>query len=241
MNRIVDMSCFSDAANGKAVNEDYFLPPTFDSDSNIVFAVADGVGSTEQADLASKCAIQAIQKALIEPDFSIEKAFSLAKQAIDEFDFSVATTLTIVHIVDSKLYIGHVGDCRLYFKNKNKLVQLTKDHTKYQELLDSKEHSMRNLRNHKERLSTILTSALSNDIELNFDVTVKDIKDISDGDNVILALMSDGAYKHWELRPKFSERTMSLPSAFSASLRRRIEKDIIDDYTFLSVKLKCSK
>ncbi|MGJ0635928.1 PP2C family protein-serine/threonine phosphatase [Xenorhabdus bovienii] len=238
MNRIIDMSCFSAAAKGKAVNEDYFLPPTCDNDSNIVFAVADGVGSTEQADLASKYAIQAIQKALTEPNFSIEKAFSQAKKAIDNFDFSVATTLTIVHVVDTKVYIGHVGDCRLYFKNGNKLVQLTKDHTKFQELLDSGEHSMRNLKNHKERLSTILTSALSNDIELHFDIIVKDIKDISSGNDVILALMSDGAYKHWESRPKFSERTMALPSAFSASLRRRIEKDIIDDYTFLGVKLK---
>ncbi|MEX9974538.1 PP2C family serine/threonine-protein phosphatase [Providencia rettgeri] len=238
MNRIIDISCFSEAAKGKLINEDYFLPPTYDYNSNIVFAIADGVGSTEHADLASKSAIQAIQRLIVEPDFSINKAFISAKKEIDKFEFSVATTLTIVHIVDSIVHVGHVGDCRLYFKNENKLIQLTKDHTKFQELLDSGEHSMKNLRNHKERLSTILTSALSNDIELQYDHFDKNIVDISDKDEAILTLMSDGAYKHWELRPKFSERTMGLPSAFSTSLRRRIEKNIIDDYTFLSVKLR---
>ncbi|QIF56510.1 MULTISPECIES: PP2C family protein-serine/threonine phosphatase [unclassified Providencia] len=238
MNRIIDISCFSEAAKGKLVNEDYFLPPTYDYDSNIVFAIADGVGSTEHADLASKSAIQAIQKLIAEPNFNIDKAFIYAKEAINKFGFSVATTLTIVHIVNSVIHVGHVGDCRLYFKNENKLIQLTKDHTKYQELLDSGEHSMRNLRNHKERLSTILTAALSNDIELQYDSFDKNILDIADKENVILTLMSDGAYKHWESRPRFSERTMGLPSAFSASLRRRIEKDIIDDYTFLSIKIR---
>ncbi len=238
MNRIIDMACFSEAAKNKIINEDYFLPPTYDHESNIVFAIADGVGSTKHADLASKSAIQAIQRAITEPNFNIDKAFIQAKQAIDKFDFSVATTLTVVHIVNSTVYVGHVGDCRLYFKNESKLIQLTKDHTKFQELLDSGEHSMRNLKNHKDRLSTILTSALSNDIELYFDVINKEMKDISNGNEVILTLMSDGAYKHWESRPKFSERTMALPSVFSGSLRRRIEKDIIDDYTFLSVKLR---
>ncbi|MEY1236890.1 PP2C family serine/threonine-protein phosphatase [Providencia manganoxydans] len=237
MNRIIDMSCFSNASKDKAINEDYYLPPSSDCDSNIVFAIADGVGSTEHADLASKIAIQAIQRAIVEPNFSVDKAFFQAKKMIDTLNFRAATTLTIVHIIDSRVYIGHVGDCRLYFKNKNKFIQLTKDHTKYQELLDSGEHNMRNLKNHKERLSTVLTSALSNDIELKFDTLVKDFDEISDEDSVVMALMSDGAYKHWESRPKFSERTMGLPSAFSASLRRRIEKDIIDDYTFLGVKI----
>jgi protein phosphatase len=49
--------------------------------------------------------------------------------------------------------------------------------------------------------------------------------------------MSDGAYKYWDARPKFSEKTMNSPSAFMSSLRKRMAKNIIDDYTFIGVKV----
>ena len=39
----------------KEVNEDFLLLPTYDLESNIIFAIADGVSSSSSADKASEC------------------------------------------------------------------------------------------------------------------------------------------------------------------------------------------
>ncbi|HHE1496672.1 TPA: PP2C family serine/threonine-protein phosphatase, partial [Salmonella enterica subsp. enterica serovar Strathcona] len=112
----------------------------------------DGVGSSEHSILASHAAIRGIKQVLGESSFSVEEAFHSAKKEIDDLNISTATTLTIIHIKGNEVLIGHSGDCRVYFSKNNKLHQLTTDQTRYQELLDSGEHKLRNLRNHKERL-----------------------------------------------------------------------------------------
>lgn len=231
------MSCFSFRDPQKNENEDLFLPPTFDSEYNIVFAIADGVGSLENSNLTSACAIKSIHETLDEKEFSIEKAFQQAKNNVDKLNSTSATTLTIVHIFKNQVAIGHLGDCRAYYSKNNKLIQITKDHTRYQELLDSGEHSLNKLREHKDRLSNVLTSALSNQTDLKYDMFYLHINDVIENDVINITLMSDGAYRHWDSRPRFSDNTMSSPSAFSTSLRKRVEKDIHDDYTFVGVKV----
>ena len=66
------------------------------------------------------------------------------------------------------------------------------------------------------------------------------MKDIIDEQgNLVVNIMSDGAYEFWEKRPKFSLNTMNNPTAFSTSLLKRIEKNgPIDDYSLISTKFK---
>ncbi len=237
MKNIIEMACFSLKQPQKKENEDFYLPPSFDSDFNIVFAVADGVGSSEHSMLASHAAIRGIRHTLGTSFFSIESAFHSAKKEIDNLDISTATTLTIVQIKKNEVLIGHSGDCRVYFNKNNKLNQLTTDQTRYQELLDSGEHKLRNLRKHKERLSSVLTNALSNTTDLNFELMSFPISQLIYNGYLQLYAMTDGAYKHWDVRPRFSEKTMLSPTAFASSLRKRIEKNIMDDYTFIGVKV----
>ncbi|MEC6906216.1 PP2C family serine/threonine-protein phosphatase [Photobacterium piscicola] len=233
---IIDMSCFSFPASIRHKNEDSFLPPRFDGEK-LVFAIADGVGSLKDSDLASKLAINAVAKTIDDGLFSIDKAFINAKAAIDALETDSATTLTIIQVNKENIIIGHLGDCRAYYVKDDKLVQLTKDHTKYQELLDSGEHKLRNLRAHKERLSSVLTLALSNKINLKYDLISIPIDDLIENKILNILLMSDGAYNHWMLRPRFSTATINTPSAFSNSLRKRIEKNIKDDYTLINIKI----
>nr|WP_244428431.1 protein phosphatase 2C domain-containing protein [Escherichia coli] len=68
----------------------------------MVFAVADGVGSSEHSMLASHAAIRGIRHTLGTSFFSIESAFHSAKKEIDNLDISTATTLTIVQIKKMK-------------------------------------------------------------------------------------------------------------------------------------------
>lgn len=237
MNKILDMSCFSSKKPEKFENEDSYLPPSFDKDFNIVFAIADGVGSSENAILASYSAIKAVKSVIDNDFFSIESAFEAAKSEIDNIKTNSATTLTVVHVKEHEISIGHIGDCRVYFSQGNKLIQMTRDHTKYQEILESGEHKLKNLRNHKERLSSVLTNALSSSNYLHFDVVSMPIDMIKTNGVFQLFVMSDGAYKHWDARPRFSSKTMNSPASLSNSLKKRIEKKIIDDYTFIGVKI----
>lgn len=247
MFKIVDTGCFSYSAPKKACNEDALLLPTYDKENNLVFAIADGVGSNSGARQASDKAIKAVSDELKRKDFSVKSCFEIAKENIDNLSKkytdmkNAATTLTVVKVSDSALTIGHIGDCRAYYKNGNKLIKITTDHTRYQELLDSGEHSKRKLQKHRTRLSSVLTKAVSHQSELDFDIISLPVSDISENGEITLVLMSDGAYFYWDKNPKFSDRTMSSPSAFSSSLRNRIEKNAHDDFTCVSVKFKISK
>lgn len=244
MYRIVEVGSFSLPEPTKEHNEDALLFPIHDQNSNIIFAIADGVGSTTRANKASECVINSISITANKHDFSITKALNQAKDDLDNFFKkneqykNSATTLTLIQISEEKISIGHVGDCRAYFKSENKLIQLTKDHTRYQELLDSREHSLKNLRQHKKRLSSVITKAISTQSPLAFDTYEYYIKELIHEGSLIVSLMSDGAYEHWQRRPRFSESTMSSPSAFTNSLRKRIEAKPNDDFSCLSVKLK---
>ncbi|HCD4875286.1 TPA: serine/threonine-protein phosphatase, partial [Enterobacter hormaechei] len=133
--------------------------------------------------------------------------------------------------------IAHVGDCRLYVKNNNKLKQLTKDHTQHQMLIDEGIFSSRQLKNAKGK--NLLTTAISKTIELDYNMLQIPLSDLyDDNQNLILIVMSDGAHHFWEKRPRFSVNTLSEPSRFCSSLKKRIENGPpIDDYSVIAVKL----
>lgn len=239
----IEVGSFSHSKPSKAVNEDALLLPAKDLSSNVVFAIADGVGSLTGANQASSCAINAVSSLLKSNNFTVELALNNAKYAIDELSLTdknlseSATTLTVVQVSKDKITIGHIGDCRAYVKKGKKLTQLTKDHTRYQEVLDCGEYTPRMLRHHKERLSSVITKALSRKIELDYDLLEIPLSECIDGDSILFSLMSDGAYDHWHKRARFSESTMNSPLAFVNSLRQRIEKNPTDDYSCLNVKL----
>lgn len=244
MYQLIEVGSFSCPKPNKEINEDFLLLPTYDTESNLVFAVADGVGSSRNAHNASRCVLQRISKTLQEKNFSVEYALTKAKEEIDNLSLEgeeyqdSATTLTLVQIRKNDVIIGHIGDSRAYIKNNNKLIQVTKDHTRYQELLDEGELSVKKLQQHKERLSSVLTKALAKSAKLEFDIIKLPIDDLIQEDTIIMSLMSDGAYNHWQKRAKFSITTMNSPLAFTNSLRKRIEKNPTDDFSCITIKLK---
>ncbi|MCW4442257.1 PP2C family protein-serine/threonine phosphatase [Vibrio splendidus] len=243
----IEVGSFSYSKPDKDVNEDCLLLPTYTYNSDIVFAIADGVGSLSGASQASQCAINSISKLVNQPEFTVENALKKAKDSINELAKNneqlshSATTLTLVQVGKHTVTIGHIGDCRAYVKKEARFVQLTNDHTRYQEVIDSGEYTPRMLRSHKERLSSVITKALSFQTELDYDLVNIPIEECIDGSSILMSLMSDGAYDHWHKRAKFADSTMNTPSAFVNSLRKRIEKQPTDDYSCLNVKLILSK
>ena len=145
----------TDVGKRRDVNEDYF----FVDNSKGLFIVCDGLGGHAAGEVASHKAVEYTIEFLSENWDDVESAnqnpigyFRLTqlieravhetchriKQLADEHpEFNgMATTLTLLLMVDGKAIVGHVGDSRLYIKRDEQVFQLTTDHTLYNEITE---------------------------------------------------------------------------------------------------------
>ncbi|MGS3131522.1 PP2C family serine/threonine-protein phosphatase [Aeromonas caviae] len=240
------LSCglFSYAKTSSRTNQDTVLAPHFIKQGYLL-AIADGVGSYSGAEHASSSAIQGLLHGIGEGHIdNLDFLFASIKNAVSELSEKnalyreAATTLTFAYINSFGLYIGHIGDCRLYINSDSKLEQLTKDHTQHQMLLDQNLYSKKELKNLGGK--NTLTSAISKDIPLNFQSKFIPIEDlVRDSDEINIYIMSDGAHHHWDLRPRFADSTIKNPNCFTASLYKRILRNgPVDDYSLVVAKFK---
>ncbi|TCB77915.1 PP2C family protein-serine/threonine phosphatase [Acinetobacter sp. ANC 4173] len=222
-------------------NEDSILVAKKVNDG-FILAVADGVGSYEGAYHASSNTIEYLNK-LKSFDFSDgETLFSELKDSLrkittnNENYKNAATTLTLAYLNKDKLYIAHIGDCRLYVLIDNKLQCLTKDHTQHQKFLDEKIYTKKELKELDG--GNIITSAISEKFLRKYDFFSISLSDLVQNDGKLsLFLMSDGAHHYWEERPRFSINTMKNILRFSNSLSNRIlNKGLIDDSSFVGAE-----
>ena len=238
-------SFFSFPKGEERENQDSILPVRKVGDSYI-FAVADGVGSYAGAKEASKMAVNYLNQLQENQLHNIDDIFNnirneIIKIANNNSDFvKAATTLTFGIFNYNGLTIGHIGDCRLYVTEKGKLRQKTKDHTNHQKLLDEKIYTKKELKELPGK--NVINEAITKRFEMNYDTTFIPISDLYRDDNNMISfyLMSDGAHQHWEHRPRFSLNTISHADSFSASLRKRIEKNPTDYYSLVAVQFKIS-
>lgn len=223
-------------------NQDSVLLPTPFGDGYI-FAVADGVGSYAGALAASSLSVRQLLQSAPEEMHRMSSIFSRIQSKMGELlrdnseHHSSATTLSFCYVDDESIYIGHTGDTRVYIRKGSKLIQVTKDFTVHQELLEDGIYTKRELSKLVEGKNT-LTAALSRVSEVKFQSLELSIADyISEEQSIEIYIMSDGAYHYWEHRPRFSINTLKNPVRFSSSLQRRIEtKGPIDDYSLVAAQ-----
>lgn len=226
----------------KKLNEDSILSP-IKKGNGFLFGIADGLGSYIGAQEASNFVCNyLLNKEKINHDY-LEHSFKTdLKESFNNFisslphDYNKAsTTLSFCLLDNLGLSIWHAGDCRVYIKQGIKLVQLTTDHTQYQQLLDQKIYSKKELAE-KNFSQNTLTNAISSFIELNNDYIFipYDVLKQEYGEDISVLIMSDGAYQFWDQRKYFSKITMSDIIRFGNALKRRIEnKGPLDDYTMI--------
>lgn len=118
------------------------------------FLVADGMGGQSAGEKASALAIDIIPRRLEQtidfdkspPEEVIKRldeavAFAngeiMALSTLDPEYLNMGTTIAFLLIVAGKLYVGGVGDSRVYRLRAGQLEQLTKDHSLTQALLDA--------------------------------------------------------------------------------------------------------
>ncbi|WBM69143.1 protein phosphatase 2C domain-containing protein [Buttiauxella sp. WJP83] len=235
------LSCgfFSCPKNHDKGNQDSYILPSAVG-NGFVFAVADGVGSYLGAREAADVATSVVRTVGALQITDIQKTLSMVKDKVDAMAESrqdwvnAATTLSYCYIDEQALYVGHVGDTRVYIKKGNKLHLVTKDHTQHQELLDDGIYTKRELLDLPGK--STLTAAISRNIALRFQSIRLPLSEIVDENGLLtIYIMSDGAHHFWEKRPRFSIETLMKSPRFAASLLRRIERNgPIDDHTLIA-------
>ena len=167
-----------------------------------LFIVADGMGGANAGGVASQMAIEYVKNSIIDgiekTGYERDKLEELLRKAIvdanryvynkskgnSEYE-GMGTTISVALVVKNKVYIGHIGDSRIYRIRKHIMRQLTKDHSYVQELLRNKTITREEAENHPQK--NILLKVLGCEPEIEPDIMVKGfIKDD------ILLLCTDG-------------------------------------------------
>lgn len=138
----------TDVGKVREYNEDYMAH--FDTPLGYCIVVCDGMGGHAAGDVASQNAIASIQKFLQDSQnnnvaipTSLKNAIEFANYKLREMvnqniDLKgMGTTCVLALINKGLLYIAHTGDSRIYLIRKNKIRQITKDHSVIQNLIDS--------------------------------------------------------------------------------------------------------
>ncbi|MBQ9313908.1 MAG: Stp1/IreP family PP2C-type Ser/Thr phosphatase [Clostridia bacterium] len=191
----------SDIGKSRKENQDRIYLPTVKNELKY-FIIADGMGGVNGGEVASTAAVEVIKDyidANVEninfDDYTIENLIYQAILAANKFIYNkslnqkeykgMGTTIVLAILYRNRVYIGHVGDSRIYRIRKNIIRQLTKDHSYVQALLDQGTITREEAENHPQK--NILMKVVGCERKLEPDILVKGfIKDD------ILLMCTDG-------------------------------------------------
>lgn len=211
-----------------------------------IVAVADGMGGHKAGEVASQMFVDIIKKyeriLLEHPDENIPKILSdlfeeanekiYEKSQKDEACRGMGTTGTIAIIDSSTMYIGHVGDSRLYLYKDGELVQLTKDHSIVGEMLRNGEISNEEAINHPQK--NIITKAVGTNEILQAEFSEVEINEF-----IVGFLCSDGLTNMLakeEIEEIILGKTDDLQLVSQELVRRANENGGTDNITVILIK-----
>ena len=191
----------TDIGKARNMNQDYYYVSDY-ADELKIYILADGMGGYNGGEIASSLATNSV-KNYIRSNFSSiehdkESIKKLIKSAIEyanmvikekastskELD-GMGTTLEVCLIYNNRVYIGHVGDSRVYRVRKEIIRKLTTDHSYVQKLVKDGTITKEEAQNHPKK--NMLTKAIGCTSLVEPDVMVKGFLK---GD--VLVISSDG-------------------------------------------------
>lgn len=191
----------SDRGNVREINEDSYNILAGYSNVPVSFIIADGMGGHNSGEIASQMAVNYIGSYIMEnPEgFLDENSISPAiQEAIIKANTEIfataggnpeyqgmGTTVILAVIFNKKIYIGHVGDSRVYVIRGEGMEQVTTDHSYIEELLRNGSITREEAQNHPKR--NLITRALGCFETVEIDTYTCNLKE-----NDIFILCTDG-------------------------------------------------
>ena len=177
----------TDVGKLRDMNQDCYYISNTNEQLNL-YIIADGMGGYTGGEIASNLAVNSV-KSYIQNNFSsinhekenikklIKDSISYANKIIYNEAKDVqelqemGTTLDICLIYNNKVYIGHVGDSRVYRIRKGIIRKLTTDHSYVEKLVTDGTITKEEAFNHPKK--NMLIKAVGCDEEIEADIIVK--------------------------------------------------------------------
>ena len=177
----------TDIGKVRDMNQDsYYI--SSEEDLINLFIVADGMGGYKGGEVASKLAIESAKEYIYKYYYNTDKdkesilkliagAIEYANRVVyekslqDEDLNGMGTTMDICLVYGTRVYIGHVGDSRVYRQRKDFFRKLTTDHSYVEQLIREGNITREEAYNHPKK--NMLTRALGCSSEVEPDVLVK--------------------------------------------------------------------
>lgn len=182
----------SDIGTVRKVNEDAFLIKEI-AENALLAAVCDGMGGLDLGDVASKLALESFGDAVErlcqahiknrklslnerEADLILSNAVTIANNRVvskhEEVEVSegMGTTLVAALILDGgrKISWANVGDSRLYTVDSRDILQVTKDHSYIQYMIDQGKMTLEEAKKSKKK--NLITRAIGIDLACEPDI-----------------------------------------------------------------------
>ena len=235
----------SDVGKVRELNEDsFYISDSLDEIQ--LYILADGMGGYKGGEVASKLAIQSA-KNYIESNFkqiekdkdsiiqlvgsSVEYANMIVYEKSKENDElnGMGTTLDVCLIYNNRVFIGHVGDSRVYRIRKKFMRKLTQDHSYVQKLVKDGTITKEEAVHHPQK--NMLMKALGCNAFVEPDVMVKGfLKDD------ILIMNSDGLTNLVSQEEIFREAKKDIEQAPKELVNLANEKGGYDNITVIIIK-----
>ena len=235
----------SDVGKVRELNEDsFYISDSLDEIQ--LYILADGMGGYKGGEVASKLAIQSA-KNYIESNFkqiekdkdsiiqlvgsSVEYANMIVYEKSKENDElnGMGTTLDVCLIYNNRVFIGHVGDSRVYRIRKEFMRKLTQDHSYVQKLVKDGTITKEEAVHHPQK--NMLMKALGCNAFVEPDVMVKGfLKDD------ILIMNSDGLTNLVSQEEIFKEAKKDIEQAPKELVNLANEKGGYDNITVVVIK-----
>ncbi|MBQ8202099.1 MAG: Stp1/IreP family PP2C-type Ser/Thr phosphatase [Clostridia bacterium] len=169
--------CLTDVGKMRASNQDALVEST----SLQLYGVADGMGGHNGGETASTGARDSLIRHLEGKNPSLEalreaitqaNAELFRQQAEDEKLSGMGTTLSVIWMSEHFVYLGHVGDSRIYRMQDGKLQQMTDDHSLVGELMRAGFITPEQAENHPNK--NVITRAVGTEEGIEIDLAVEE-------------------------------------------------------------------
>ena len=236
----------SDIGKAREINEDSFYITEDPLNKIQLFILADGMGGCNAGEVASKQAIISA-KNYIENNFEdtpkdkdsliqlVASSLEYANMVIyeeskkDKNLEGMGTTLEVCLIYNNRVFIGHIGDSRIYRIRKDFIRKLTQDHSYVQKLVQDGTITKEEAEHHPKK--NMLMKALGVNAFAEPDVMVKGFQK---GD--ILIICSDGLTNMVDINDSFKAVNKNFEMATKDLVDLANQNGGIDNITIITIK-----